>query len=91
MTNMLDRVLAEARSAAAPVRLRDLATRLSVEESAELQELLPDGWNDDFDVMDQTAATCCLGLGIDVTDPLPFALRERIKADERRANGSERQ
>ena len=34
MTNMLDRVLAEARSAAAPLRLGDLATRLGVEESA---------------------------------------------------------
>ena len=34
MTNILDRVLAEARSASAPVRLRDLATRLGIEESA---------------------------------------------------------
>jgi hypothetical protein len=63
---------------------------LGVEESAELRELLRDGWNDDFDAIDQTAATCCLGLGIDVTDPLPFALRERIRADARRAIGCER-
>ena len=63
---------------------------LGVEETAELRELLPDSWNVDFDVMDQTAATCCLGLGIDVTDPLPFALRERIKADARGAVGCER-
>lgn len=64
---------------------------LDIEETAELQELLPDGWNDDIDAMDQTAAVCCLGLGIDVTDPLPHALRDRIEADAKRAMGREPQ
>ncbi len=64
---------------------------LSVEETAELQELQPDGWNDDIDAMNQTAATCCLGLGIDVTDPLPLPLRDRIKADANRVIGRELQ
>ena len=64
---------------------------LGVEETAELREQLPDGWSDDIDAMDQTAATCCLGLGIDVTDPLPLALRDRIKADANRVIGRELQ
>jgi hypothetical protein len=62
---------------------------LDVEEGAELQELLSDGWSDDVDAMDQTAATCCLGLGIDVTDPLPFSLQDRIRADAKRIMGCE--
>ena len=57
---------------------------LSAEETVELRELLPDGWDDGFDLLDQTAATCCLGMGIDVTEPLPFTVRERIIADAKR-------
>jgi hypothetical protein len=64
---------------------------LSFEETAELRELLPDGRDEGLDLMDQTAATCCLGLGIDVTDPLPFSLRDRIRADAKRAMGCEPQ
>ena len=64
---------------------------LRVEETAELGELLPDGWSDDLDAMDRTAAACCLGLGVDVTDPLPVALRDRIKADAKRVMGCEPQ
>lgn len=63
---------------------------LGVKERVELRELLPHGWNDEFGMMDQTAATCCLGLGIDVAEPLPFALGERIRADARHVIGCER-
>ena len=62
---------------------------LSAEEAAELRELLPDGWDDEIDTVDRTAAMCCLGLGIDVTDPLPFSLRDRISADAKRVMGCE--
>lgn len=77
-------------------RVRDLlADRavfgLSAEETAELRELLPDNRDDDIDLLDQTAATCCLGLGIDVTDPLPLSLRDRIRADAKRVMGCEPQ
>jgi len=77
-------------------RLQDLLSDravfgLSVEETAELWELQPDGWDDEIDTMDRTAATCCLGLGIDVTDPLPTSLRNRIGADAKRAMGCEPQ
>ena len=64
---------------------------LNVEETAELREQLPDGRDEDIDLLEQTAATCCLGLGIDVTDPLPFSLRDRIKADAKRVMGREPQ
>jgi len=77
-------------------RLQDLlADRtlfgLSAEETAEMRELLPDGQDDGFDLLDQTAAMCCLGMGIDVTDSLPIGLRDRIRADAKRAMGSESQ
>lgn len=64
---------------------------LNAEETVELRELLPDGWDDGFDLLDQTAAMCCLGTGIDVTEPLPFTVRERISADAKRLMGYEPQ
>ncbi len=75
-------------------RLTDLLSDLAVfglnaEEAVELRGLLPDGWDDGFDLLDQTAAGCCLAMGIDVTAPLPYALRERISADAKRMMGYE--
>jgi hypothetical protein len=64
---------------------------LNAEETVELRELLPDGRDDDFDPMDQTAAMYFLAVGIDTMAPLPLLLRDRINADAKSVMGCEPQ
>jgi hypothetical protein len=57
---------------------------LTAAEDRALQDLLGGGRSDEFDEMEQIAAACCLGLGIDVTVPLPAGLQDRVRLDARR-------